>query len=85
MLTPLSVGQQMSREAFLAKLVDMLYERNDIQFARGKFRVRGDVIEVYPASEDEQGLRIEFFGDEIDRISIFDRAHGARWKRPCLA
>ncbi len=76
MLTPLSVGQQISREAFLAKLVDMLYERNDIQFARGKFRVRGDVIEVYPASEDEQGVRVEFFGDEIDRISLFDPLTG---------
>ncbi len=76
MLTPLSVGQQISREAFLAKLVDMLYERNDIQFARGKFRVRGDVIEVYPASEDEQGVRVEFFGDEIDRISLIDPLTG---------
>ncbi len=76
MLTPLSVGQQLSREAFLSKLVDMLYERNDIQFARGKFRVRGDVIEVYPANEDEQGIRIEFFGDEIDRLSLFDPLTG---------
>ena len=76
MLTPLSVGQQISREAFLSKLVDMLYERNDIQFARGKFRVRGDVIEVYPANEDELGVRVEFFGDEIDRISYFDPLTG---------
>ncbi len=76
MLTPLSVGQQISREAFLSKLVDMLYERNDIQFSRGKFRVRGDVIEVYPANLDEQGVRVEFFGDEIDRISVFDPLTG---------
>ena len=76
MLTPLSVGQQLSREAFLAKLVDMLYERNDIQFTRGKFRVRGDVIEVHPANEDEQGVRVEFFGDEIDRLSYFDPLTG---------
>ena len=76
MLTPLSVGQQISREAFLAKLVDMLYERNDIAFTRGKFRVRGDVIEVCPANEDEQGIRIEFFGDEIDRLSHFDPLTG---------
>ncbi len=76
MLTPLSVGQQISREAFLAKLVDMLYERNDIAFTRGKFRVRGDVIEVHPANEDEQGVRIEFFGDEIDRLSYFDPLTG---------
>ena len=76
MLTPLSVGQQISREAFLAKLVDMLYERNDIAFTRGKFRVRGDVIEVCSANEDEVGIRIEFFGDEIDRISLFDPLTG---------
>ena len=76
MLTPLSVGQQISREAFLAKLVDMLYERNDVAFTRGKFRVRGDVIEVCPANEDEQGIRIEFFGDEIDRLSHFDPLTG---------
>ena len=76
MLTPLSVGQQISREAFLSKLVDMLYERNDIAFTRGKFRVRGDVIEVYPANEDEMGIRIEFFGDEIDRLSHFDPLTG---------
>ena len=76
MLTPLSVGQQISREAFLAKLVDMLYERNDIAFTRGKFRVRGDVIEVCSANEDEIGIRVEFFGDEIDRISLFDPLTG---------
>ncbi len=76
MLTPISVGQQISREAFLAKLVDMLYERNDIAFTRGKFRVRGDVIEICSAQEDEVGIRVEFFGDEIDRISNFDPLTG---------
>ncbi len=76
MLTPLSVGQALSREAFLSKLVDMLYERNDIGFNRGKFRVRGDVIEVHPANLDEQAVRVEFFGDEIDRLSIFDPLTG---------
>ena len=76
MLTPISVGQQISREAFLAKLVDMLYERNDLAFTRGKFRVRGDVIEVCSAQEDEVGIRVEFFGDEIDRISLFDPLTG---------
>ena len=76
MLTPISVGQQLSREAFLAKLVDMLYERNDIAFTRGKFRVRGDVIEICSANEDEIGIRVEFFGDEIDRISLFDSLTG---------
>ena len=76
MLTPISVGQQMSREAFLSKLVDMLFERNDIAFTRGKFRVRGDVIEICSANEDEVGIRVEFFGDEIDRISLFDPLTG---------
>jgi excinuclease ABC subunit B len=76
MLTPLTVGQALSREAFLSKLVDMLYERNDIGFNRGKFRVRGDVVEVHPANLDEQAVRVEFFGDEIDRLSIFDPLTG---------
>ena len=76
MLAELHVGQAITREAVLAKLVDMLYERNDIAFTRGKFRVRGDVVEVYPASADEEAIRIEFFGDEIDRLSRFDPLTG---------
>jgi len=76
MLTTIKVGQQMTREAFLAKLVDMLYERNDVAFARGRFRVRGDVVEVHQAQVDEEALRVEFFGDEIDRISQFDPLTG---------
>lgn len=76
MLLPIQRGQQISREALLTKLVDMLYERNDVAFSRGRFRVRGDVVEVYPANMDEIGVRIEFFGDEIDRISLFDPLTG---------
>ena len=76
MLSQLYVGQLISREGLLAKLVDMLYERNDIGFSRGKFRVRGDVVEVHPANVDEEAFRIEFFGDEIDRISRFDPLTG---------
>jgi excinuclease ABC subunit B len=72
MMLPLSVGQQMTRETLLTKLVDMLYERNDIQLTRGKFRARGDVIEVVPAYLENEAIRIEFFGDEIDRISAVD-------------
>src|SRR5213595_3554134 len=72
MLLTVKVGQQISREGVLAKLVDMLYERNDVNFARGRFRVRGDVVEVYPATADEEGIRLEFFGDEIDAIRRFD-------------
>jgi excinuclease ABC subunit B len=76
MLLTLKVGRQTTREMVLSKLVDMLYERNDIAFERGRFRVRGDVVEVHPASEDETAIRIEFFGDEIDRITRFDPLTG---------
>jgi excinuclease ABC subunit B len=76
MLLTLKVGQTITREAALAKLVDMLYERNDIGFGRGKFRVRGDVVEVHPANLDEEAIRVEFFGDEIDRITRFDPLTG---------
>jgi excinuclease ABC subunit B len=76
MLLTLKVGQTITREAALGKLVDMLYERNDINFGRGKFRVRGDVIEVHPANLDEEAIRVEFFGDEIDRITRFDPLTG---------
>jgi excinuclease ABC subunit B len=76
MLVTIKRGQIMTREAFLAKLVDMLYERNDIAFGRGKFRVRGDVVEVHQAQVDDEAIRVEFFGDEIDRISQFDPLTG---------
>ena len=76
MLLTVKAGQKITRELVLSKLVDMLYERNDIAFERGRFRVRGDVVEVHPASEDETAIRIEFFGDEIDRISRFDPLTG---------
>ncbi len=76
MLLTVKRGQQISREAVLGRLVDMLYERNDMNFARGKFRVRGDVVEVYPATADEEAIRLEFFGDEIDAITRFDPLTG---------
>ncbi len=76
MLCTIRQGQQMSREAFLAKLIDMLYERNDVAFERGRFRVRGDTVEVHPAQVDDKAIRVEFFGDEIDRISEFDPLTG---------
>jgi len=76
MLVTLRPGQPMTREALLSKLVDMLYERNDIAFTRGKFRVRGDVVEVHPAQDEDEAVRIEFFGDEIERISRFDPLTG---------
>lgn len=71
MLT-LNVGEPIDRNEVLHKLVDMLYERNDLDFKRGTFRVKGDTVEIIPSNEHEKGLRIEFFGDEIDRISEID-------------
>lgn len=76
MLT-LSVGEQTERNKVLTKLVDMLYERNDLDFKRGTFRVRGDTLEIIPANQNTTGYRIEFFGDEIDRISEIDTLTGA--------
>jgi excinuclease ABC subunit B len=76
MLLTVKRGQQISREAVLSHLIDMLYERNDVNFARGRFRVRGDVVEVYPGSADEEGIRLEFFGDEIEAITRFDPLTG---------
>ncbi|HEY7000447.1 MAG TPA: excinuclease ABC subunit UvrB [Candidatus Udaeobacter sp.] len=76
MLLTVKRGQHISREAVLGRLIDMLYERNDVSFARGRFRVRGDVVEVYPGSADEEGIRIEFFGDEIEAITRFDPLTG---------
>ena len=76
MLT-LSVGEEIERNKVLTKLVEMLYERNDLDFKRGTFRVRGDVLELIPAYENTKGYRIEFFGDEIDRISEIDSLTGA--------
>ncbi len=76
MLLTVKKGQRISREAVLSRLIDMLYERNDMNFSRGKFRVRGDVVEVYPATADEEAIRLEFFGDEIDAITRFDPLTG---------
>ncbi|HVI81966.1 MAG TPA: excinuclease ABC subunit UvrB [Chthoniobacterales bacterium] len=76
MLLTVKRGQNISREAVLSRLVDMLYERNDINFSRGKFRVRGDVVEVYPATADEDAVRLEFFGDDLDAITRFDPLTG---------
>lgn len=69
MVISLRRGMEKSREELLAKLVEIQYERNDINFVRNKFRVRGDVVEIFPAGSSENAIRVEFFGDEIDRIS----------------
>jgi len=72
----LSVGQHITRNEILNHLIDMTYERNDLDFHRGTFRVHGDVIDIIPASEKAHGIKIELFGDEVDRISIFDPLTG---------
>ena len=72
----LRVGMEIDRNRMLRKLVDIQYERNDINFTRGTFRVRGDVVEIFPASRDEHCIRVEFFGDEIDRIREVDALTG---------
>ena len=75
MLT-LTVGENISREQVLTKLVDMLYERNDFDFKRGTFRVRGDTLEIIPANQNTLGFSIEFFDEEIDRICEIDTLTG---------
>src|SRR5436853_2532759 len=80
MLLMLEKGQRMSRRDILSKLVEILYERNDLDFRRGTFRVRGDIVEVYPSYE-EQGLRIELFGDEVDNLASFDPLTGKTIRR----
>ncbi|WP_407856312.1 excinuclease ABC subunit UvrB [Enterococcus sp. 22-H-5-01] len=72
----LRVGMEMDRNQLLRKLIDIQFERNDIDFQRGRFRVRGDVVEIFPASRDEHALRVEFFGDEIERIREVDALTG---------
>jgi len=76
MVAQLNVGDELDRDQLLRRLVQMQYERNDIDFHRGTFRVRGDVVEVFPAYEDDTAIRIEFFGDEIEAIREIDPLRG---------
>ncbi|MED4129052.1 MULTISPECIES: excinuclease ABC subunit UvrB [Shouchella] len=69
-------GMEMDRNELLRRLVDIQYDRNDLNFIRGTFRVRGDVVEIFPASRDEQCIRVEFFGDEVDRMTEVDALTG---------
>ncbi len=78
MLLYLEVGRETKRQDVLKKLVEIQYKRNDVDFHRGTFRVRGDVVEVYPAYEEERAIRIEFFGDEIEAISETDPLRGVK-------
>ncbi len=77
MVIPMRAGMEMTRDHFLRRLVDLQYNRNDIEFTRGQFRVRGDTVEVCPAGR-EDGLRIEFFGDQIDRLTRFEPLTGEK-------
>src|ERR687892_613428 len=80
MMLPLERGQRIDRDKILRKLVEIQYERNDYEFGRGAFRVRGDIVEVYPAYE-EQAVRIELFGDEVDELISFDPLTGKTLRR----
>ena len=76
MLVRVKTGDEVERDELLYRLNDIHYARNDVDFHRGNFRVRGDVVEVIPAYEEDQGIRIELFGNEVERISTFDRLTG---------
>ncbi len=76
MLIPIEQGENLGREALMRKLVDVQYSRNDMDFARGTFRVRGDTVEIFPVYEEEKAVRIEFWGDEVERISEIDPLRG---------
>jgi len=69
-------GEKLGRQGLLKRLIDLLYSRNDYEFSRGTFRVRGDVVEVIPSYENEEAIRIEFFGDEIERLSYINKVDG---------
>ena len=80
MMVQLEVGKEIPREDILKRLVEIQYERNDIDFHRGTFRVRGDIVEIFPPYEDELALRVEFFGDTIEAINIIDPLRGKKLK-----
>ena len=77
----LEVGKEYKRQEVLKKLLEIQYQRNDIDFHRGTFRVRGEVVEIYPAYEEEVAIRLEFFGDELEAISSFDPLRGIRYEK----
>ena len=76
LMLSLRPGMERDRDDIIKKLIEIQYERNDINFTRGTFRVRGDILEIFPANNDERAIRIEFFGDEIDRITEIDYVTG---------
>ncbi|ENY8475088.1 excinuclease ABC subunit UvrB [Clostridioides difficile] len=76
LMLSIRAGMQRDRDDVIKRLIEIQYERNDINFTRGTFRVRGDILEIFPASNDEKAIRIEFFGDEVDRITEIDYVTG---------
>ncbi|HOU51401.1 MAG TPA: excinuclease ABC subunit UvrB [Smithella sp.] len=78
MIVQLETGREFPRDELLRRLVEIQYERNDIDFHRGTFRVRGDIVEIFPPYEDEQALRVEFFGDTIESVSLIDPLRGKK-------
>jgi excinuclease ABC subunit B len=81
MLLSLAEGMELARDVMLHRLVEMQYERNDIDFHRGTFRVRGDIVEIFPPYEQERAIRVEFFGDTIEAISVVDPLRGRKLDR----
>ncbi len=78
MIVQLEAGKEFDRDELLKRLVEIQYERNDIDFHRGTFRVRGDIVEIFPPYEDEQALRVEFFGDTIESMALIDPLRGKK-------
>ncbi|SCJ26077.1 excinuclease ABC subunit B [uncultured Clostridium sp.] len=76
LMVSLRPGMEKDRDDIIKRLIEIQYERNDVNFTRGTFRVRGDILEIFPANTDERAIRIEFFGDEIDRITEIDYLTG---------
>jgi excinuclease ABC subunit B len=81
LLLYLEQGKEIDRQEMLKKLVEIQYKRNDVDFHRGTFRVRGDVVEIYPAYEEERAIRVEFFGDEVEAISEIDPLRGVKLEK----
>jgi excinuclease ABC subunit B len=77
LVLPVKTGEKISREKFMRRLVDIQYGRNDINLTRGNFRARGDTIDIFPAHQRDEMIRVEFFGDEIDRVALVDALSGA--------
>ena len=77
LLVAVRPGMSMTREELIRRLVEISYERNDVNFVRNKFRVKGDVVEIFPSSSTDKAIRVEFFGDEIDRVSKINTLTGA--------